>query len=152
LEMWRRYHAIFWPITAILRNVEKISRNIVTDYCYPWKCGEYVTQYCVRLLLSLEMWRICHVILCPITVILGNVEKVSSNIVTDDCYPWKYVEDVTHCCRQWLLSLEMWRRYHAILWPMTAILRNVEKISHNIVAYYCYPWKCGEYPAYKHGS
>ena len=58
LEMWKRYHPILWPITAILGNVEKISTSIVADYCCLWKCGEDITQYCGRLLLSSEMWRI----------------------------------------------------------------------------------------------
>jgi len=124
--------------------VEKVSPNIVTDYCYPWKCGEGITQYCDRLLLSLEMWRMYHPILWPITAILGNVEKVSPNIVTDYCYPWKCGECITQYCDRLLLSLEMWRKYHPILWPITAILGNVEKVSPNIVADYCYPWKCGE--------
>ena len=72
LEMWRRYHPILWSFTAILGNVEKISPNIVADYCYPWKCGEDITQYCGRLLLSLEMWRRYHPILWTITAILGK--------------------------------------------------------------------------------
>jgi threonine/homoserine efflux transporter RhtA len=46
---------------------------------------------------------------------------------------------VTQFCGRLLLSLEMWRRCQAILWPVTAILENVEKISSNIVAGYCYP-------------
>jgi len=87
--MWRRYHPILWSFTAILGNVEKISPNIVVIYCYPWKCGEDITQYCGRLLLSLEMWRRYHPILWPITAILGNVEKISPNIVDDYCYSWK---------------------------------------------------------------
>jgi hypothetical protein len=75
LEMWRRYHAILWPFTAILGNVEKISRNIVAHYCYPWKCGEDIAQYVGRLLLSLEMWRRYPAIFWPITAILGNMEN-----------------------------------------------------------------------------
>jgi hypothetical protein len=124
----------------------------VPDYCYPWKCGEDITQYCGQLLLSLEIRRRYHAILWPITAILGNVEKISRNIVANYCYPWKCGEDITQYCDQLLLSLEMWIRYHAILWSITAILGNVEKISRNIVASYCYPWKCGEYPGYKPGS
>ena len=50
--------------------------------------GEIITQYCGRLLLSLEMWRY-HLVLWPITAILGNVEKISPSIVVDYCYPWK---------------------------------------------------------------
>jgi hypothetical protein len=80
------------------------------------------------------------------------VEKISPSIVADYCYPWKCGKDITQYCGRLLLSLEMWRRCQAILWPVTAILENVEKISPNIVAYYCYPWKYGKYPAHKHVS
>ena len=120
--MWRIYHPVLWPITVILRNVENISPCIVADYCYPSKCGEYITQYCGRLLLSFEMWRIYHPVLWSITAILGNVENISPSTVADYCCPWKCGEDITQYCGRLLLSLEMWRRYHPVLWPITAVL------------------------------
>ena len=81
--MWRRYYAIIWLITA---NVKKISPSIMAEYCYPWKFGEDITQYCVQLLLFLVMWRRYHAVLWPIT---ANVKKIAPNIMADYCYPLK---------------------------------------------------------------
>jgi len=106
----------------------------MADYC---KCEEDITQYYGRVLLSLEIWRRYHPILCSITAILGNVETVSRSVMADYC---KCEEDITQYYGRLLLPFEMLRRYHAMLWSITAILGNVE-MSPNTVVDYCYSWK-----------